>query len=323
VTARDAHWTEAEAIALLGRLFARERGGRGIELAIGDDAAVVRVGGARVVWTVDTQVEGVHFDRRWLDLSDLGWRSFQAAASDLAAMGARPIGALSSLILPAGSTARELSAIGKGQAEAASALRCPVVGGNIARGSELSVTSTLIGRAAEAPLLRSGARAGHEVWLIGAVGLARAGLELLSRGLPLSTAALRACARAWRRPEALVARGAALLGRASSLIDVSDGLAGDLAHVATASEARAVIEHAALRRALPAELVVASAKLGEDPLELALYGGEDYALLATGRGARRPRFARRIGRIERGRGTLLEMAAGRAEPLGGGYDHLR
>jgi thiamine-monophosphate kinase len=320
--ARDAGWSEAEAIELLERALGGGPARRGPRVGIGDDAAVVRAGGAELVWTVDAQVDGVHFDRRWLTLSDLGFRSFQAAASDLAAMGARPIAALSSLILPAGMKARELSAIATGQAEAAAELRCPVVGGNLARGSELSVTTSVLGRAAR-PLLRSGARAGDEIWLVGAVGLARAGLTLLSRRVPLTTEALRTCVRAWRRPQALIARGSALCGRARAAIDVSDGLAGDLAHVAAASSVRAVLERAPLLRALRPELVRACARLGEDPLELALYGGEDYALIATGPAARRPRFARRIGRVERGKGAQLDTADGTRSPLGGGFDHLR
>jgi thiamine-monophosphate kinase len=313
--------TETQAIELLERVLARASARPGIELGIGDDAAVLRIGGARLIWTVDTQVEGVHFDRRWLELSDIGWRSLQAAASDLAAMGARPIAALSSLILPGRLSARELSKLGRGQADAALALGCPVIGGNISAGSALSVTTTVLGRAAR-PLLRSGARAGDEIWLVGAVGLARAGLELLSRGLPLRSPALGTCVRAWRRPEALIARGVALCGRARAAVDVSDGLAGDLGRVAVSSGVRAVLEQRALSRALGPALVSAGARLGEDPLELALYGGEDYALVATGPAARRPRFARRIGRIEAGRGTVLETSDGSVRQLGGGFDHL-
>jgi thiamine-monophosphate kinase len=314
---------EREALLLLERLLgADRRASDAVELGIGDDAAIVRSGRERLIWTIDTQVEGVHFDRRWLSLEDVGWRSYQAAASDLAAMGARPLAALSSLILPRAFSRRELGALGRGQAAAARELRCPIAGGNLSRGGELSITTALLGASAR-PLLRAGARPGDEIWLIGAVGLARAGLFALASGIAKQNAALAECALAWRRPRALIARGLALSGRARAAIDVSDGLGGDLGQLATASEVRAIVEEARLVSALPGALMRAAQFLGEQPLALALTGGEDYALVATGPGARRPRFARRIGRIERGRGGVLERTGGRCSPLSRGFDHLR
>ena len=130
---------EFAAISRLKTLF--RSSSRELELGIGDDAAVLRPGG-RLVWTIDTAVEHVHFERSWLSLSDLGWRSFQAAASDLCAMGARPIGALSSVIFPARFTAAELAQVARGQRAAARVLACPIVGGNLSRGDELSITTS-------------------------------------------------------------------------------------------------------------------------------------------------------------------------------------
>jgi thiamine-monophosphate kinase len=154
------------------------------------------------------------------------------------------------------------------------------------------------------------------------VGLAAAGLALLrSRRRPKEPAARRAI-DAWRRPRALVRDGLGLAGRATSAIDVSDGLAGDTRHLAEASGVRIVIEERALSRALPRELVRVATLVGRSALELALYGGEDYALVATGPRAKRPRGARRIGRVTKGRGTYLEREDGTMRPLSGGYDHL-
>ncbi len=86
----QARFSEADAIALLTRMLGQPAS-RSLEVGIGDDAAVIRLGARRLIFTVDTQVDGVHFDRRWLGLRDVGWRSLQAAVSDLGAMGARPI----------------------------------------------------------------------------------------------------------------------------------------------------------------------------------------------------------------------------------------
>jgi len=314
--------TELGAIALLERLLGSQSA-RAVEIGIGDDAAVIRLGKRRLVWTIDASIEGVHFDRRWLSLDDVGWRSFQAAASDLAAMGARPIAALAGLVLPKGSTEQEITALGRGQADAARSLACPLIGGNISRGGELGVTTTLLGEVPR-PILRSGARAGHELWLVGNVGLAYAGLELLRRGAAKRlSSAERICVEAWRRPRALIAEGQRLRGRARAALDVSDGLSGDAARLAAASSVRLILEERPLRAVLSPALQQIAKKLGEDPLELALVGGEDYALLAAGPKNSRPRRARPVGRIERGRGVFLEPAAGgRSVPLGPGFDHL-
>jgi len=312
---------EAEAVRLFSRTFASPRA-HGVELGIGDDAAVLAVGGERLVWTVDAQVEGTHFRREWLGLDDIGFRAFQAAASDLAAMGAKPLAALSALTLPRGFSGAELSRLSAGQAEAAESCRCPIVGGNVARGPVLSLTTTLLGTA-QKPLTRSSARPGDELWLVGEVGLSAAGLALLESGRTGARArSTRRALDSFRRPQALITEGSRLARVAHAAIDVSDGLALDASRMAEASGCRIVLEEAALGRVLSRELVTVAADLGLRALGLALTGGEDFALVATGASRQRPRFARRIGRCERGRGGVLERADGRTAPLEGGFDHF-
>lgn len=294
----------------------------GVELGIGDDAAVLRAKG-RLVWTIDAQVEGVHFRREWVDWEGVGYRSFQAAVSDLAAMGAEPLGAVANLSLPRRFADRDLEALVRGQARAARECGCPLVGGNLSRSDELSITTSALGTA-RAPILRSGARPKHELWLVGDVGMAAFGLAALSGRFSRSRsrAAVDACLERWRHPRALLREGLALVGRARAAIDVSDGLAGDAAHIAHASGVRVVIDETRLRGALTNELERAAAAFGVDPLEFALNGGEDYALLAAGPSARRPAVARVIGSIEGGRGVVLRGARGKRRPLGKGHDHF-
>lgn len=300
--------------------------GRGVELGIGDDAAVLRVGRERVIVSVDDQVEGVHFDRRWLTWEDVGYRALQAAVSDLAAMAAEPLAAVASLHVPSGFPSRYLTRLARGQAEAARRLRCPIVGGNVARSEVLSVTTTVLGRA-EQPLRRSGARPGDELWLLGDVGWARAGLLLNQGRLPRVPAPLAPVARrareAWARPEARVRAGRSLVGRARAAIDVSDGLAGDARHLAASSGVKVILEAERLFRIIPADLADLADLLGEPGVALALTGGEDYALLCAGPKARRPPRAHTVGRIERGRGSELELASGQRLALTPGFDHLR
>lgn len=321
---RSASAGEFELIAALTSELGPARS-RAVELGIGDDAAVLRGVRGRVVVTVDDQVEGTHFDRRWLSWEDVGYRALQAAASDLAAMAARPLAAVASLHVPRGFPSAALRQLARGQAQAARRLGCPVVGGNIARGPLLSVTTTVLGQAAR-PLLRSGAKPGDELWLIGEVGLARAGLLLHQQRLRVPTRLRRVAAQAraaWARPEARIAAGGALVGRARALIDVSDGLSGDVNHLATASRVKAVLESKLLARVVSADLADLGDLLGEPGVALALRGGEDYALLCAGPRARRPARAKVIGRIERGSESELELEGGQRFALGRGFDHLR
>jgi thiamine-monophosphate kinase len=312
--------TEARIIADLLRQFGTKH--RRVELGIGDDAAVLRVGNARLVWTVDACVEDVHFRRSWLRLSDVGYRATQAAASDLAAMGAVPIAMLASLAVPPSLGASAIKQLAKGQAQAARELRCPVVGGNLTRADALSVTTTVLGTAAK-PLRRDAAKVGDELWLLGKVGLARAGLLALLRGHRVRSRALKACIKAWQRPRALLGLGQSLVGRAHTAVDVSDGLSEDAGRLAAASGVKLIVDESALLRTLPVALHRAAQQLGETPLELALTGGEDYALLATGPGRNRPNGAAVIGEVRKGRGVALR-SNDRERPLSKtGFDHFR
>jgi len=341
--ARSRSFSEFSAISAIERIFdgsARRRSSAQpsaarrdsspivVALGIGDDAAVFSARG-KLVWTVDCAIEHVHFERAWLTLEELGFRSFQAAASDICAMGGAPSIALSSIVFPNGTSERELAQIARGQNGAARALGCSVVGGNLARGSELGITTTVIGRA-QRPILRSGAKPGDELWLCGNVGLSAAGLRILQGGARAGTRATRQALAAFRRPEAQLAAGLSLAGRAHSAIDVSDGLCGDAAHIAAQSRAKIVISTPLLERALSPALHEVATALGESALDLALYGGEDYALLATGPAHRRPAHAQPIGWVMSGSGVWLtsqiEAFAGRRAGhrltrAQGGFEH--
>jgi thiamine-monophosphate kinase len=317
------HLTEIERIARLAARFGGQTG-EGIERAIGDDAAVLapREARGKVVWTIDAQVEGVHFRADLASWNDVGWRSFMAAASDLGAMGASPWCALSSLVLPAGFDDAAFEAIGAGQAEAARTVGAPIVGGNLSRGDAVSITTTLLGTAPR-PLARA-AQVGDAIWIAGPVGLAAAGLAALERKMDPSDPAVARAVLAWRRPVARIADGLAIAGIARGAIDVSDGLARDVGHVAAASRVRAVLESAALRAHLDREPALASvaALLRVAPIDLALHGGEDYAIVAASDAPLSPPFAR-IGRFEAGEGVALDEAGETRAIEARGFDHFR
>ena len=327
--------SELVRIRVLTRLFAPESpsAASGVQLGIGDDAAVLAPSAEPLVWTIDAAVDGVHFRRAWLSFEDIGYRSTMAAVSDLAAMAAEPLGVLSALVLPEDVTDDDLFALARGQKEAASAAGTAVIGGNLARGRELSITTTALGRTPR-PFPRGGARPGDVLWLLGPVGLAAAGLRFLQRS-SLSRDVLaedgardvaRSCVAAWRRPRALLAGGLSLRGVASAAVDVSDGLARDVGHLARASGVVAVIETAALEDA--PDLRAAAEALGASALDLALFGGEDYAIAFTAAPGARVPSAVEIGRIEAPAGGQLPGVVARRpdgsrEPLGdGGFDHF-
>jgi len=294
----------------------------GVDVGIGDDAAVLRPADIRplqprLVWTIDEQVEGTHFERGLVSWAEIGWRSFMAAASDMAAMGAQPWCALCALVLPAEVDDASFEEILQGQRDAASAVGAPVVGGNLARGPVLSLATTLLGACAKA-VERRGAVAGDGLWMAGRVGLAAAGLRALERGKredPLLAEALAM----WRRPRALVQEGKAMAGIAHAAIDVSDGLACDAGHLGDASSVQIVIDARAL--AEDEGLARAARALGEEAMHLALYGGEDYALVAASE-APLSGF-RRIGELRKGEGVMLRTPAGERRIDAVGFDHLR
>lgn len=313
--------SEGDAVRLLNARFSDAAALEALDVGIGDDAAVLAKSGLPWVVSVDTSVEGVHFAYDYLSLEDVGYRAFQAALSDLAAMGAKPRAALSSLILPRDFDRHRLAQLSAGLALASREGGCPIVGGNLARGRELSVTTTVLGHA-ERPLLRSGARPGDELWLVGPIGLAAAGLALLrSPRRADEGAGAERCIAAWRRPRALLDEGLRLASCATAGVDVSDGLAAEAAHISRASGVSVHVERERLRKALHPSLIAAARRLRRSALTLAIRGGEDYALLATGPRRQRPPEAAVIGHVTQGQGAWLVHGADR-RPLFGGYDHL-
>jgi thiamine-monophosphate kinase len=266
----------AELFASSGRVDARE-GDAVVTLGVGDDSALVslrgQLGSSQLALSVDTQVENVHFRRAWLTVEEIGYRATMAAASDLAAMGALPLWALSALIVPRHFADQEVLHLAQGQAEAARELGMTIVGGNLSSGSELSVTTTVIGKASRV-YARTGAKSGEGVYLCGGLGRAAMGLSwLLAEQDPNA-----ACTRWFRRPKAHVA---VALGESSAAMDLSDGLVVDGSRFARASGVTINFEASALRAAAGDEVFAMAHALGEEAMQWILYGGEDYALLAT------------------------------------------
>jgi thiamine-monophosphate kinase len=249
-------------------------------VSIGDDAAVLTPPrGQELVLTTDAVVEGVHFRWRTTDPRSLGHKALAVNLSDVGAMGARPLGFLLTLALPRGIDGSRLDGFFAGLFALARASHCPLVGGDITRARDFAATITAIGAVPRGrALLRSGARPGDRLFVTGSLGGAAAGLALLERGR-VTSASERALARRQIAPRPPFSVGGRLvrLRLAHAAIDVSDGLAQDLGHVLDESGVGARLELE--RLPLAPGLTRAAARLGLDPLSLALSGGEDYELL--------------------------------------------
>lgn len=305
---------EEARIARLLRILA-ERGApapSGLVLPNGDDAAVLQLG--MTALSVDTAIEGVHFERHFAPLEDLAGRAVHAAASDLAAMLATPRCALVALTLSSGLAEADFDALVSGIAHASRVLGMPIVGGNLARGGALSITTTVIGDVVR-PVERRGAAPGEGVFVTGVPGTAAIGLEAHLRRAPLSP-------DPWVGAKARVDLVGALRDVATSAIDLSDGLSLDLHRLLSASGVGAtLVAESLVAGLLEGPNTDAIVALGLDPLTLALEGGEDYELCFTARAETLP-FARRIGTIDAARGLRLEDASGVRDVSPRGFDHF-
>jgi thiamine-monophosphate kinase len=254
-----------------------------LQLGIGDDAAVWQpTPGAQIVVTTDSLVESVHFRRDWTDWESLGHKTLAVNVSDLAAMGAIPKLAVISLGLDGGERIDDLQALYRGLGALARRLEMTIAGGDIVRSPRgLILHMTAIGESrGQRVLTRSGANAGDLIGVTGTLGASAAGLALL--GLDRDDPRRRAATanqliEAHLRPEPRVALGEALLRLgATSAMDLSDGLLGDLPKILAASGVAARLDE----ETIPVAAAV-RALFPDVWVDLALRGGEDYELLFT------------------------------------------
>ncbi|MEE8174892.1 MAG: thiamine-phosphate kinase [Dehalococcoidia bacterium] len=300
-------------------------------VGIGDDAAAWRSDASVQLATTDTLVQDVHFTLDTIAWEDLGWKALAVNLSDIAAMGAVPRYALLSLALPGDSEVEDMAALYRGMAKLANQFGVALVGGDIATAPLVVITVALWGNGLggdDLMLTRSAAVPGDRIAVTGHLGSSAAGLKMLRQKLrfePETTAFLK---EAHLRPHPRVAEGQMLARHGvKAAIDISDGLIADLAHVCRASKVAARIRvdrvpvHPRLR-----------ASFKDDPLGLALSGGEDYELLFTARRGMIDRVEKAadcpisiIGEIVRGEpGTVtLTDEAGKAfDWQGRGWEHF-
>jgi thiamine-monophosphate kinase len=242
----------------------------------GDDAAEVRLDGNRALVATDVLVDGRHFRRDWATAADIGHRAAAQSLSDLNAMGGRTVAVTVGVAAPPQLEMSWLTQLSEGLAEECASVGASVVGGDLTRSDVLMISVTAVGTCAGSPLLRSGARPGDVVAMMGRQGWAAAGLAVLARGFRSP----RAVVEAYRRPQVPYGAGAdALAAGATSLVDVSDGLLADLGHVARASGVLVDLDSSSFQLDEPLQAV--GAALGVDPLAFVLTGGDDHPVVGT------------------------------------------
>ena len=292
--------------ALIARIRQRLTTAPWVVVGPGDDAAAIEpVRGALEVLTTDAQVEGVHFDRRFVPPDAIGHRALAVNLSDLAAMGARPRAALLSLMLPPSLEIAEFDQLIDGLLALAERHKVMVVGGNITRTTgPMVIDVTAIGTVHRRKILtRSGAMVGDNVYVTGALADAATGLQRL-QAVPSAGASTvenaQEHAGRYLRPEPRV-RAGLLLGKnraATSCMDLSDGLADGVRQIAQASSVGITLDGAAIPIAQHSRDWLS--RHGRDPLDLALQGGDDFELIFTSR----PKQAGRLRAVRRHLGDL-------------------
>ena len=297
--------------------------GEGVALGIGDDCALLDVpAGEQLAISTDTLVAGVHFPE-FPDPFLLGQRALGVSVSDLAAMGATPVGFTLALTLPSADP-DWLQAFARGLDHMAQRCAIRLIGGDTTRGP-LSMTLSVFGRVPSAQALtRSGAQVGDLLCVGGELGDAAGALPLVLGQQQAEPAVAEALLARYWSPLPQIDLGLALRGKATAALDISDGLLADCGHIATASNVALLIEqaHVPLSAAL-------QAFAGAGALQCALSGGDDYRLAFTLPAAYLAGLQqaglplRVIGRVAAGQGvTLLDAQGQPVRPPSSGYQHF-
>ncbi len=304
---------EDELLAMVFPILAAAGESTDVTVGPGDDAAVLALATGGLVATTDAVVRGRDWRDEWSTGEDVGAKVAAQNLADVAAMGARPVGLLVTLVMSTSTEVGWVLDLARGLATAT----CPVIGGDLSSAPEgvLVVSVTALGSLdGRSPVLRSGARAGDVVTVAGSLGLSGAGLHLLDAGRPDADPEAVAVHRRPRPPLALgpVAADAG----ATAMVDLSDGLLRDASRVASASGVRVDLSAAALERDVARLAPALGAELAQ---ECVLGGGEEHSLLATfPAGSTVPEGFRVVGAVRAGRGVALDGVP--QQPRG--WDHF-
>jgi len=267
--------SEAGLIAQLRDLF-HTSFQTGVEIGIGDDAAVVLASNKKLVATVDMAVEDIHFKREWSTPFQIGAKLTTANLADIFAMGATPKYLLVAAAITEVNNSQMVIELAKGIRSVADKFEVAVIGGDLSRAEKMSLSITALGEISEKPITRSGAKVGDIVYVSALPGLSAAGLAILTRGLDRP----RYVVEAHLNPK--LSAPNKLIQVATSMCDISDGLVTDASHIASASTVRINLSKNKLISGSDfKDLAELAVELGEQVFDWILTGGEDHFFLAT------------------------------------------
>ena len=272
-----------------------------VQVGIGDDAAVIKSSNNKLVATVDMAVEDIHFNKKWSTPFQIGAKLTTANLADIFAMGAVPKYLLVAAGISELNNSETVTELAKGIRSVADKFEVTVIGGDLSKSEKMTLSITALGELSDQPILRSGARVGDLIYLSSLTGLSAAGLAILNRELDRP----RYVVEAHLNPKLVAPEK--LIKVATSMCDVSDGLATDASHLSYASNVNFNLSKDLISQAADfKDLAELAKELSEDVFDWILTGGEDHFFLATvGKENESNELGIQIGSVGKGEGKLL------------------
>ena len=272
-----------------------------VQVGIGDDAAVIKSSNNKLVATVDMAVEDIHFNKKWSTPFQIGAKLTTANLADIFAMGAIPKYLLVAASISELNNSETVTELAKGIRSVADKFEVTVIGGDLSKSEKMTLSITALGELSDQPILRSGARVGDLIYLSSLTGLSAAGLAILNRELDRP----RYVVEAHLNPKLVAPEK--LIKVATSMCDVSDGLATDASHLSYASNVNFNLSKDLISQAADfKDLAELAKELSEDVFDWILTGGEDHFFLATvGKENESNELGIQIGSVGKGEGKLL------------------
>jgi thiamine-monophosphate kinase len=301
------------------QMIRRKPRNKNVLVGIGDDAAVVRFGGKKLVWTIDMLVQDDHFSLKWSSPKQIGMKLMEVNVSDIGAMNAKPLFALISICLTKGTSVEFVKGLYEGIYSVARKYGIDVIGGDTTHGEKIVLDVTMIGEPAGRLCLRSGAKKGDYIFVSGRIGDSTAGLELLRH----NANGFARIKKEHLQPKAELRKALAAGKIANAMEDVSDGLASEVRNIC--HESRCGAEIFVDNIPIAPDVKKAASLLGKSAVDWALFGGEDFQLVFTvgKRGLKKAeRLGTLVGRIIAGK-KIFFVENGKKKPLRkAGYDHF-
>ncbi len=286
---------------------------------IGDDAAVIKYGNKFLLLTTDTIVENDHFSFSYFTPEQVGIKAIESNFSDIAAMGGKPLYVLVSLVLKSDSTMHMVDGIYKGMRKRCKQYNVDIIGGDTTHGDVNVITITLIGEIDKKYLcMRKDAKPGDLIFVTGLLGASTAGLHLFRREIK----GFEKIKAYHTTPKSRLDVSWEIAGYANAMEDISDGLASELRNISEQSKCGAIVY--ADKVPIDRQTYMAAQACGENALDFALYGGEDFELVYTVSKERSKKaYGYCVGEIIKGRSVHLKKGNRLTKLTKFGYDHFK